>query len=107
MVGVSLEESTISESSLDASTAPTTATGDSTTTLSHEFPLPSGSTHRTQTRLERASATLAETFVNDVSSVLPRAAEQRPREVCIMIPVPYTCLPPAFLPPPFKQQDKV
>ena len=79
MVGVSLEESTVSESSLDASTAPTMATGDSTTDLSHDSPPPTPTRHE-HGRRERSSTAPAETFVGDVSFSFRFATEYwRPR----------------------------
>jgi len=107
MVAVSLEESTISECSLDASATPTTAAGYSTTSLSHDF-LPSPSpTNDKDGRRERSSTTPPETFVKDVSFPFPSAAEQRLRKVSSLFPcLTRVCLP-AFLPPPFEQQVKV
>ena len=66
MVGVSLEESTISESSIDTSTAPTTHTGHSTFDSSRDFlPNLQDPIHSERTRKERSSSTLTK----DVSFV--------------------------------------
>ena len=95
MVGISLEESTVSESSLDASTAPTTATGHSTTNPSHDsLPSPPSPTHLMDARRERSSTALAETLVKDVS--FPPPLRGRIATVASFSPVPHTCFPYSF-----------
>lgn len=70
MVGVSLEELTISESSPEASTAPTTLTSHSSSNLSHDFlPRFPNPAPRERSRKERSSSSLTETLTKDVSSL--------------------------------------
>ena len=107
MVGVSLEESAASGSSLGTSTTPTTVTGDSTTSLSPSFLRPPSPIRRKHARREGSPVALAEAFVKDVSFLFAAGPNGNLVKFASLFPCLTRVCHPAFLPPPFKQQVRV